>query len=170
MLKLTKRTEYGLIALLHLAEREGRFISAREIGERYPIPPRLLAESLKVLGRAGLVDSQRGASGGYRLARPAEQITIDAVVAALEGVPPITSCNDLSATGSDGQCGVEPVCPIRSPLQVLRESIWTLLQTTTLRSLADSSKRSARMFVLRSVPIEQDAEAVITTNQYRANL
>ena len=148
MLKLTKRTEYGLIALLHLAEREGQFVSAREISERYPIPPRLLAESLKVLGRAGLVDSLRGASGGYRLARTAEQITIDLVVAALEGLPPITSCNDLRAPGSDGPCVVEPVCPIRSPLQVLRESIWTLLQTTTLRSLADSSKRSPEMFSL----------------------
>ena len=148
MLKLTKRTDYGLIALLHLAERQGQVVSAREIGERYPIPPRLLAESLKVLGRAGLVHSQRGANGGYQLARPADQITIDSVVAALEGAPPITSCNDLGASGPESQCGVEAVCPIRSPLQVLRESIWTLLQTTTLSSLADSSRRSAGMFAL----------------------
>jgi len=165
MLKLTKRTEYGLIALLHLAERDGQVVSAREIGERYPIPPRLLAESLKVLGRAGLVDSQRGANGGYQLARPAEQITIDLVVAALEGVPALTSCNDLGASGQDGQCGVEPVCPIRSPLQILRESIWTLLQTTTLRSLADSSKRTAGMFALSLGQSNSAPPTVISTKQ-----
>lgn len=70
MLKLTKRTEYGLIALVHLAEHTGRVISAREIGEQYPVPRRLLAEVLKDLQHASLIDSQRGAHGGYSLAHP----------------------------------------------------------------------------------------------------
>mgnify|MGYP003572777986 CR=1 FL=1 len=52
MLQLTKRTEYGLIALVHMVDREGEFVSAREIAEVYPIPRRLLAEVLKVLSRS----------------------------------------------------------------------------------------------------------------------
>ena len=76
MLQLTKRTEYGLIALVHLMDQrdlashsEAVFVSAREIGERYPVPRRLLAEVLKDLARAELVDSARGSTGGYSLAR-----------------------------------------------------------------------------------------------------
>lgn len=139
MLKLTKRTEYGLIALLHLVDREREVVSVREIGDHYPIPRRLLAESLKDLCRAGLVTSQRGAAGGYRLGARAEAITIGEVVAVLEGAPPITSCQELGAADALGECIVEPVCPIRSPLQRIRAGIWALLQGTTLRSLADSS-------------------------------
>ncbi len=54
MLQLTKRTEYGLIALVHLVDRRGEFVSAREIGDSYQVPRRLLAEVLKELSRAGL--------------------------------------------------------------------------------------------------------------------
>jgi Rrf2 family protein len=70
VLQLTKRTEYGLIALVHMADRRGEVVSVREICEHYPVPRRLLAEVLKDLGRANLVESQRGATGGYQLARP----------------------------------------------------------------------------------------------------
>jgi len=139
MLQLTKRTEYGLIALLHLASREGEIVSVREIGEHYPIPKRLLAETVKELTRAGLLASQRGASGGYCLARPADEITLGEVVSALEGPPSLTSCQDLAAASADGTCEVQPTCPIRSPLQRLRLGIWGLMQNTTLRALTDSS-------------------------------
>ncbi len=139
MLQFTKRTEYGLIALLHLADSEGGVVPVREIGERYKVPRRLLGEALKDLGRAGIVESQRGAAGGYWLARPAESITLGEVVATLEGAPSLTSCQDLGAAKSSGECDVELLCPIRSPLTRLRQGIWALLETTTLRSLATSS-------------------------------
>ena len=135
MLKLTKRTEYGLIALLHLAERPGEVVSVREIGERYPVPPRALGESLKSLHHAGVVDSARGVGGGFWLAATPDEITLGQVVAALEGAPALTSCADLGASSKDGSCEVEAVCPIRSPLQSIRQGIWSLLQGTTLRSL-----------------------------------
>ncbi|TDJ66854.1 MAG: Rrf2 family transcriptional regulator [Planctomycetota bacterium] len=141
MLQLTKRTEYGLIALIHLADRDGDVVSVREIGEQYPVPLRLLAEVLKDLLGAGMLESQRGAAGGYRLARPAEQITLGEVVAALEGEPALTSCQVPGAELS-GECEVKPVCPIRSPLQRIRLGIWNLFQNTTVRSLADSSLES----------------------------
>ena len=134
MIQLTKRTEYGLIALTHLAAREGTVTSAREICERYPVPPRLLAEVLKALSRSNLVDSRRGAQGGYLLARSADEITVGDVVGALEGPPALTSCESLAEPAS-GPCGVEAVCPIRNPITNLREGIWDLLQRTTLRDL-----------------------------------
>jgi Rrf2 family protein len=137
MLKLTKRTEYGLIALMHLADREGEVVPSREIGEQFHVPQRVLAESLKALCHAGLVNSTRGASGGYALARGSDAITLGDVVTALEGAPAVTGCHDLAAARRDGSCDVESVCPIRSPLERVRAGIWALLEGTTLRSLAD---------------------------------
>jgi Rrf2 family protein len=138
MLQLTKRTEYGLIALVHLADRVGEVVSAREICDQYPVPRRLLAEVMKDLLRAGLVDSTLGASGGYQLTRSAENISLGEIVAAIEGAPSLTSCEG-HADGTDTQCEVHPVCPIRSPLQRVRHGIWVLLHSTTLSSLTAES-------------------------------
>jgi Rrf2 family protein len=134
MLQLTKRTEYGLLALTHMAEQDGRVVSAREIGERFPIPRRLLAEVLKDLGRAGLIESQRGATGGYTLVRTPDAITLAEIVGALEGSPALSNC-DSAMPEHDGTCGVAPTCPIRSPLHRIREGIWGHMERTTLRSL-----------------------------------
>jgi Rrf2 family protein len=144
MLQLTKRTEYGLIALVHMADRVGRpdagretVVSVREISERYPIPRRLLAEVLKDLSHAGLVESQRGATGGYALTRSPDELTLADIVTALEGSPALTSCE--SHDGAHETCGVVPVCPIRSPLSRIRAGIWSLMERTTLRSLLHSA-------------------------------
>jgi Rrf2 family protein len=157
MLQLTKRTEYGLIALVHMADsaivngagrgpRTGResdpdrasaVVSVREISERYPIPRRLLAEVLKDLARAGLVESQRGATGGYTLARSPDRITLAEIVTALEGSMALTSCEGHDV--AHDMCGVQPVCPIRSPLSRIRIGIWNLMERTTLRSLLRTS-------------------------------
>jgi Rrf2 family protein len=143
LLQLTKRTEYGLIALVHMADREGEFVSVSELCQRYPLPRRLLAEVLKDLHRAELVLSQRGAQGGYALAAPADRITLAEVVAALEGAPALTSCRTLSPA-MNGSCEVEPTCPIRSPIHVIRERLWKLMQVTTLRSLSSAGLPSVQ--------------------------
>jgi len=137
MLQLTKRTEYGLIALVHLVDRQGEPVSVRELTERYPVPRRLLAEVLKDLGRNGLVESHRGATGGYTLARRPEGITLGDVVAALEGAPNLISCEVPAWLRQSAACEVKPTCPIRSPIQRVHESLLDLLERTTLRSLAD---------------------------------
>lgn len=152
MLKLTKRTEYGLIALVDLALRPGQVISVREIGERQPVPKRLTGEALKALAHAGLVESARGAGGGFWLTRSPDEISLGEVVAALEGAPALTSCADLGAAERDGSCEVEANCPIRSPLQTIRQGIWSLMQGTTLRSLMGTSP-------LVSIPVPTDLPA-----------
>ncbi len=139
MLQLTKRTEYGLIALVHLMDQrdlavhsDAVFVSAREIGERYPVPRRLLAEVLKDLARAELVLSARGATGGYSLAHPPEDISLGEIVTALEGRPTLTGCE---APAGDHACEVESVCPIKSPMTRVRNGLWALLDQTSLRDL-----------------------------------
>lgn len=138
MLQLTKRTEYGLLALVHLADREGAVASVREICERYPLPKRTVAEVLKDLQHAGLVDSTRGSSGGYTLARAPEQVTLGDVVRALEGAPPLTTCESPIVLKGGG-CEVQPMCPIKSPIHRVRERLWQMLEHTTLRSLVSKT-------------------------------
>ncbi|MEO0652422.1 MAG: Rrf2 family transcriptional regulator, partial [Planctomycetota bacterium] len=87
------------------------------------------------LGRAGLVDSQRGATGGYALSRAADSIRLGEIIAAIEGAPSLTGCETLGAYEAGG-CDVSPVCPIKNPMQRIRFGIWELLQRTTLRDLA----------------------------------
>jgi len=140
MLQLTKRTEYGLIALTHLASHEG-VQSVRSISEHYPVPRRLLAEVLKDLQRSEFVESHRGAQGGYTLSRPATEITLAEVVGALEGHPSLASCESLGAYVGN-TCNVEAVCPIKSPIHSLRESIWRMLERTTLSDLARGPRTS----------------------------
>ncbi len=135
MLQLTKRTEYGLLAMVHMADCPGEVQSVRRLCEQYPLPKRLLAEVLKDLARLGLVVSHRGTSGGYELARPAERITLADVVQALEGAPELTNCDSSIAQGSGG-CEVRPTCRIRSPIQRVRATLWRTLEQTTLREIA----------------------------------
>lgn len=148
MLQLTKRTEYGLIALVHMADREGEFVSVREISERYRIPRRLLAEVLKDLCQAKLVDSQRGATGGYTLVSSADELALSEIVAALEGRPLLTSCEGMTPASGHGElrseCDLVPICPIRSPLHRIREGLWQFMQKTTLRSLVQPRLADSR--------------------------
>lgn len=145
MLQLTKRTEYGLIALVHMVDQGGEFVSAREISDIYPVPRRLLAEVLKDLTRSGLVESQRGANGGYALASSPESITVGTVVTALEGAPSLASCSTTDMKDGASSCDVESVCPIRDPLQRIREGIWRQMEHTSLRSLVDPVPISAHL-------------------------
>ena len=136
MLRLTKRSEYGLAALLRLAEApHGAFVSAREICDRHPLPRRLVAETLKDLNGARLLDSARGAGGGYRLARSANAITLGEVVAVLEGKPEVTDC-DLAGTWVGPATDVASHCPAKNPLERLRASLWNVLANTTLEDLS----------------------------------
>lgn len=87
-MKFSKRTEYGLLALIDMAmqqDRAGGRLTTREIAARQQIPERFLEQQMTALRNAGLVNSHRGASGGCSLARRADSITVREVVEALEG-------------------------------------------------------------------------------------
>ncbi|MCA9001295.1 MAG: Rrf2 family transcriptional regulator, partial [Planctomycetes bacterium] len=85
----------------------------------------------------GLIDSQRGARGGYSLAHDPEQISIGEVVQSLEGAPTLTECQDSSL---EKQCDVHGQCPIRNPLERIRGGIWSLMENTSLSSLLEPSQ------------------------------
>ena len=132
MLRLSKKTDYGLLALQHLAmEAPSGVASARSIGERFDIPLELLAKVLQQLARHGLVTAHKGVHGGYHLTRPACAISVAEVVEAIDGPMTFTAC---SAT--DVRCDQFATCTVRDPLWRVKDRIVSVLQTL---SLADMS-------------------------------
>src|SRR5205807_8861030 len=124
MLKLTKKADYALMAMKHLAENTDRGArSAKDMADAYGIPPEALAKILQRLAKAGLLHSQHGTNGGYRLARAAHTISAFEVIQAIDGPLFITSC----VTGR-GECGQSNRCNIREPLRQVNDSIEAVLR------------------------------------------
>jgi Rrf2 family protein len=139
MLRLTKKADYGLIALKHLAEiPEGQAQSAKDIAEAYRIPTPLLAKVLQTLARSGLVISHAGIHGGYSLGRPANQITAFEVIRSIEGPLFIASC-----TTSHGDCDLLNSCTVKEPLRKLNDTIHSLLNNMRISDLCEESKSEA---------------------------
>lgn len=131
MLRLSKKADYALIAMAHLAVKPGSS-SAREIAEQYDIPTELMAKVLQRLTRRGLLSSQQGTRGGYQLSRPATGITVADVIQAIDGPVSVTACSAHA-----DRCGQFAKCNVRDPLWRIREIIVSALATTTVSELAN---------------------------------
>ena len=127
MLKLTKKADYGLIALRHITDSPRAAASAKEISESYNIPLPLLAKVLQKLTRAGLLQSLAGANGGYKLARDPHRISALEVVQAIDGPTILTACFT-----AHGACDQSEKCPVREPLRRVHEAILGLLEDMTI--------------------------------------
>ena len=131
MLRFTKRADYGLMAIHHIAvHEEFGAVSAKRIAEEFSIPPELLAKILQRLARERLIVSQNGPRGGYVLARRPVEITVGQVVRALEGPINIVECLE-----EDSDCPQMARCNLRRPVQKIQVAISQLLDTMTLAEL-----------------------------------
>ncbi|KAF1711171.1 SUF system Fe-S cluster assembly regulator [Pseudoxanthomonas kalamensis DSM 18571] len=107
MLRVTKLTDYATVILTVLAARPGAVLSAVDLAEQAGLETPTVSKVLKPLAQANLVEGFRGVHGGYRLARPAEAITLVDIVEAMEGPLAMTECSlDHSECGISHQCGV----------------------------------------------------------------
>jgi Rrf2 family protein len=140
MLRLTKKADYGLMALKYLAEQSTASPvaqSAKDIAQAYHIPPPLLAKILQTLARAGLLVSHAGTNGGYALARPANQISAFEVIRAIDGPLFITSCITIH-----GACDLAGHCTIKEPLRKVNDSIKDLLSNICISDLVEMADAS----------------------------
>jgi len=135
MLKLTKKADYGLIALKHLAST-GRTAtaSAKEIADAYGMPLPLLAKILQKLTKTGLLVSVPGSSGGYKLAMRPEKISALEVIHAIDGPIILTTCFT-----AHGRCDQSDKCTVREPLRKVHEAIIDLLGKITISEMAGDS-------------------------------
>ena len=137
MLRLTKRADYGLMAIHFIASQgEDEVVSAKRIAEQFRIPPERLAKILQRLAKKGIIAGHNGSKGGYVLARSADQVTVGEVVRALEGPIRIVSC----LAGED-DCPQFTNCNLRTPAQRLQASISDLLDDMTLADLGAAPAR-----------------------------
>jgi len=136
MLKLSKKTDYALMAVQYMAFKNSlRAVNTKEIAEEYRIPVELLAKVLQKLGKKGLVISQNGPKGGYLLAKPASDISVLSVIQAIEGHIGITECYH----NEDSHCVQMPRCNIRTPLRNIQNSIYSLLESMSIEDMTTFS-------------------------------
>jgi Rrf2 family protein len=133
MLRLSKKADYALIAMKHLAlSRDSAVsVSAREIAEQYDIPIELMAKVLQRLVRSGLLVSTQGTRGGYTLRRPAASISVAEVIQSIDGPLTVTACST-----ENSECEQYSKCNIRDPLWQIRERIAAALATVSVAELA----------------------------------
>ncbi|MGA7294324.1 MAG: Rrf2 family transcriptional regulator [Terriglobales bacterium] len=136
MLKLTKKADYGLMAMKHLAEHADRgACSAKDVAEAYGIPQEALAKILQRLAKVGLVRSQHGMNGGYTLTRDPRMISAFEVIKAIDGPLFITSCVTVR-----GECGQSDRCTIREPLRKVNESIEQVLKNIKISQMKEEQE------------------------------
>ena len=135
MLKLTKKADYGLMAMKHLAEHADLgACSAKDVADAYHIPQEALAKILQRLVKAGLLRSQHGTNGGYTLARDPGMISAFEVIRAIDGPLFITSCVTVR-----GECDQSDRCNVREPLRRVSHGIEELLRSITILDMKDDS-------------------------------
>jgi FeS assembly SUF system regulator len=134
MLRVAKLTDYATVVMTVLAAHQGSergdVLSASELAERAGLETPTVAKVLKPLSQAGLVAATRGASGGYRLARPAEAIGLIEIVEALEGPLGMTEC-----TVHTGNCGIEQSCGVRANWNRINDVVIEALRNVTLAQM-----------------------------------
>jgi Rrf2 family protein len=134
MLKLSRLTDYGLLASVYLARHEGKVVAAREIAEFYQLPLPAVTKVLKTLQHGGLVASHRGAGGGYSFDGDVESVTLGQLINILEGPWDLTECETLDDHGN-GTCAIRVACPSRRFMFGINRAIKGAFEQVTLGDL-----------------------------------
>jgi len=148
MVRIAKLTDYAIVLLTWLASGDGSLFAAAELATATQLPYPTVSKILKVLSRAGLVSSVRGFQGGYRLARPADRVSVAEIIAAMEGPIALTECS----ADAPGLCDLEPVCPVTHRWQRINAVVRDALQSLTLEEMTQPLTKAAvpRLSFLRS--------------------
>lgn len=134
MLRLSKLTDYGVVVLTRLAGAGGRVVAVPELALTTGLAEPTVAKVLKILSQAELVESARGARGGYRLARSLADIRLAEVIVAFEGPIALTACVD----GALGGCESASLCPVHGRWDPVNQAVRDALTRITVADLASS--------------------------------
>ncbi len=131
MFRLNRLTDYAVVVLSQMTDRKRGLTSAHYLAEQSGVPLPTVAKLLNLLSRHGLVDSHRGAAGGYCLNRPAVAISVADIVEAVEGPIALTAC----AEGSTDSCDVQSLCPMAGNWNEVNRAIRTALDAVSLEDM-----------------------------------
>lgn len=143
MFKLNKLADYATVLMAYIAAHSGQIFTARDLAAATHISLPTVGKILKIMAKAKLLRSTRGAKGGYELGKPAADISIAAILFAIEDKVAMTDCSHHA-----GDCSLEQYCSIRCNWQLISETILNALESL---SLADMAKPMLK----KSVPATQ---------------
>jgi len=136
LIKLSRLADYSIVLMTQLAARPGLLVQAPDLALLTGLPVPTVAKTLKRLSHAGLIESQRGAKGGYVLVRDAADIPVTEIITAVDGPIALTDCT----VESDGVCDIEALCPTRTNWKKINEAVVGALRGI---SLADMTPQMA---------------------------
>jgi Rrf2 family protein len=136
LLRVSSKNHLGLIVMASLAKAapEGRFVTLQEIADRMSLSQGYLEEIAAALKHAGLMEGKKGTGGGYRLSKPADRISVEEILVALEGPLAMVDCQ---ATGK--ACPVESACSTKQLWYFLQQDVLATLKATTLQQVIDQT-------------------------------
>lgn len=137
---LTRQSDYGVRAVLHLAGLTyGDIVQTKEIAAQEDIPSKYLPSIIRTLARAGIIRTLRGNQGGVMLSRPPEEITLREVIEAIEGPIMLVQC-----LREPGQCSLQDGCSFLAVCEDLQDSMVGQLEGTTFADLTSGTYVEAR--------------------------
>lgn len=134
MLKISRLTDYGLLAAVYLARHAGQVTAAREIAEFYHLPVPAVTKVLKALQHGGLVHSHRGVGGGYSFDGDAEAVTLGQLIEVFEGPWDLTECETYDHEGV-ATCAIRVACPSRRFMFGINRAVKGAFEQVTLGDL-----------------------------------
>ena len=147
-MKINKLTDYSIVILANLvAKDENAMYTAKELSEFSGIPLPTVTRILKMLSNKGILESQRGAQGGYELTKNSTDISVAEVIEAMEGPIALTEC-----VSDDCGCAFEPSCAVGKPWQKINKAVNDVLQNI---SLSDMSVKDESQNLLKLTNIEE---------------
>src|SRR5438132_1139970 len=135
MLKISKLTDYGLLATVYLARKHGEVVSAREVAEFYHLPVPMITKVLKALHQGGVIESRRGVAGGYSFGSDPEVVTLGQLLDLLEGPWDLVECETTDDRGH-AVCSIRTACPSRRFMFGINRAIKSAFEQVTLGDLA----------------------------------
>jgi FeS assembly SUF system regulator len=135
MLKISRLTDYGLLATIYLARKHSETVSAREIAEFYHLPVPTITKVLKALHQGGMIESHRGVSGGYSFEGDAETLTLGHILELLEGPWDLVECETTDEKGH-ATCSIRAGCPSRRFMFGINRAIKGAFEQVTLGDLS----------------------------------
>lgn len=131
MLRLSRLTDYAVVVLSQMADRQGDVLTAVDLADATALPQPTVAKVLKLLARHDVVESRRGTQGGYVLDRPPGAVSVAEIITAIDGPVALTACVD----DAEGNCTVEQLCPLRGRWDKLNTAVQQAFSAVTLAEI-----------------------------------
>ncbi len=139
--------DYGVVVMAFMAQRPGEVLTAQQVSRDAGLSAATVSKLLKLFARHNLLESQRGVGGGYRLAIPAEDISVANIVEAVEGPIALTLCVD-----KHGGCRIESLCPMCGGWDKINTALRTALDEVSLATMASPVHNIPTVSQTASVP------------------